>query len=399
MELLVFLCSRAGQVVPKQEVLDAVWGGRFVSDETVKGSFYQLRKLLGDNPREPRFIETLPKRGYRVLVEPVLLDREPESAECESLYQKGRAALSEQPSAASLKQARLYFERATQSYPTHAAAFAALARTYILMVSLGLGPGSELLPRAKASASRAQELDPKLAEAHFAQGVVQFVHDHAFAAAENAFRLAIQLQPDDPLTHNWYARLLSAQGRHDEAIAEARRAITADPLSLAARRDLLDFLLAARRYEETIAEAHQLFDMNPNAPDVHLGLVWVYHLQKQDRLAFEEFVAGLQLLGIASQWIEQARATLASEGLAGILRAWIQMLEQQAAMGQKTQIDLLVLNALLGNNDRCFELLDLFCNQDHPYVLSLAASPIFDGLRSDSRYPSFINRLGLQPPA
>src|ERR1041385_4936552 len=65
MDVLVFLCSRAVQVVPKQDVLNTVWGGRFVSDETVKGSFYQLRKALGDNPRQPRFIETLPKRGYR----------------------------------------------------------------------------------------------------------------------------------------------------------------------------------------------------------------------------------------------------------------------------------------------------------------------------------------------
>ena len=255
MELLVFLCSRAGQVVPKQEVLEKVWGGRFVSDETVKGSFYQLRKVLGDNPRAPRLIETLPKRGYRVLVEPVLLDHAPESAAAESLYQKGRAALSEQPSDASLKQARLYFERATQSDPANAGSFAALARTYILMVSLGLGAGGEFLPRAKAAAARAQELDPELAESHLALGAVHFVHEHEFAAAEAEFRRAIQLQPDDPLAHDWYARFLSSQGRHDEAIAETRRALAADPLSLAARRALLDILLNARRFEETIAEA------------------------------------------------------------------------------------------------------------------------------------------------
>lgn len=64
MDLLVFLCSRAGQVVPKKDLLDAVWGGRFVSDETVKGSLYQLRKALGDNPRQPRLLETIPKRRY-----------------------------------------------------------------------------------------------------------------------------------------------------------------------------------------------------------------------------------------------------------------------------------------------------------------------------------------------
>lgn len=70
MDLLVFLCSRAGRVVTRDEILEAVWRGRFVSDDTVKSTFYQLRKALGDAPRKPRYIETLPKRGYRTLLDP-----------------------------------------------------------------------------------------------------------------------------------------------------------------------------------------------------------------------------------------------------------------------------------------------------------------------------------------
>ena len=68
MELLVFLCSHAGKVVSKPDVLRHIWPNRFVSDGTVKASFYQLRQALGDSPRKPRFIETLHKRGYHVLM-------------------------------------------------------------------------------------------------------------------------------------------------------------------------------------------------------------------------------------------------------------------------------------------------------------------------------------------
>src|SRR5271154_2356708 len=75
MDLLVFLCSRAGQVVTKDEILETVWRGRFISDDTVKSTFYQLRKALNDSPRKPRYIETIPKRGYRVLIDPVPLER------------------------------------------------------------------------------------------------------------------------------------------------------------------------------------------------------------------------------------------------------------------------------------------------------------------------------------
>jgi DNA-binding winged helix-turn-helix (wHTH) protein len=397
MELLVFLSSRAGQVVPKQDVLDAVWGGRFVSDETVKGSFYQLRKALGDNPRQPRFIETLPKRGYRILVDPQPLEPAPQSkasAEAQDLYAKGHAALSEQPNPASLKQAKLYFERATESDPSNAAAFAGLARTYILMVSLGLGRGGEFLPRAKAAATRANELDGKLAEAHLTLGVVRFVEDHDFASAASEFLLAIQLHPADPLAHAWYARFLSSQGRHDEAVAESRRGLEADPLSLVARRELLEILFAARRYDEMIAEAYQLCELNPAASEVLLGMVWVYWLQKKDQQAFDAFLAGIQAIGVAPPMLDQARETFLRGGIQAILRLWVQVLEQQAAVGQKTQIDLLVLHALLGDNDRCFQLLDTGFEERHPYLMSLPVSPVFDGLRSDPRYLPFTARLG-----
>ena len=77
MEILLLLCSREGRVVSKQDLLETVWTGRFVSDETIRGSLYQLRKILGDDSRRPRFIETLPKRGYRMLVPPVPLGSEP----------------------------------------------------------------------------------------------------------------------------------------------------------------------------------------------------------------------------------------------------------------------------------------------------------------------------------
>src|SRR5262249_8789031 len=102
MQLLVFLCSRAGQVVSKQELLETVWG-RLVSDETIKASIYQLRRALGDDSRRPRFIETLPKRGYRLLVtpEPSTNRSKPRDVtEARYLVERGRAAMGGQPNGA-----------------------------------------------------------------------------------------------------------------------------------------------------------------------------------------------------------------------------------------------------------------------------------------------------------
>jgi DNA-binding winged helix-turn-helix (wHTH) protein len=387
MDLLVFLCSRAGQVVSKQEVLDTVWGGRFVSDDTIKGSFYQLRKALGDNPKEPRFLETLPKRGYRVLIEPVLI--EPEN----DLYQKGRAVLAAELTPASLKQARLYFERFLESEPNHPGGLAGLARTYIAMASLGFG--GELWIKAKTAAAHAAERDPKLAEAHLALAAVCAVHDHDLASAMREFDLALAQHPGDPTTLRWRARLFSAQGRHDAAIADARQAADADPLSVPARRDLLEILFIARRYDQVSTEAARLFEFAPSAADVHLGMVWVYSVQGKPQQAFDSFITGIQALGVSSQQVDQARDVFSRVGMPGILRLWAALLEGQSAIGQKTQNDLVILYALLGENDRSFALIDAMYQQGNPFLMALAESPVFENLRGDPRYPEWLAKLGL----
>jgi DNA-binding winged helix-turn-helix (wHTH) protein len=67
MDVLVFLCERAGEVVSKDEILERVWQQRFVAESALSRSVAELRQLLEDDAERPRFIETIPKRGYRVL--------------------------------------------------------------------------------------------------------------------------------------------------------------------------------------------------------------------------------------------------------------------------------------------------------------------------------------------
>ena len=398
MELLVFLCSHPLQVVSKQDVLKNVWRNRFVSDGTVKASFYQLRKALGDTPRKPRFIETLPKRGYRVLIRPIALTKLGEPAVLgegpDELYRNGRSVLSGQPGPAALKQARLYFEQAIEVQPDHAESLAALALTYIHLVTLAMAKGPEMLPLAKALAARAVEANPKLARAHVAQGVAQLLHERNFSDAARNFCLASSLDPGDTVSPRWYAKLLSSQGRHEEAIAEARRALQCEPLSLSIHRDLIEILLAARRYDETIAEAKRLMTTTGHAPDIQLGLVWVYFLKGDESRSFQSLCAGFRSIPTGSEILDRATKAFKRGGMKTVLRLWAKVMEQQASLGLKS-IDLLVLYGLLGERDRCFKLLDLAAKQFHPVILWLPVSPIFDKLRSDRRYDRLLFRLGL----
>src|SRR5688500_4417914 len=71
MDLLVYLAAEPGKVVPKEELLEVVWGGAFVEEGVLSQAIHSLRKALGDDARQPHFVQTIPKRGY-LLVAPVI---------------------------------------------------------------------------------------------------------------------------------------------------------------------------------------------------------------------------------------------------------------------------------------------------------------------------------------
>lgn len=73
MALLVYLAGHAGEVVSKEQLLGDVWEGAFVTDEVLTYAVWELRKALGDDAKKPRFIQTIPKKGYRLIV-PVTIE-------------------------------------------------------------------------------------------------------------------------------------------------------------------------------------------------------------------------------------------------------------------------------------------------------------------------------------
>ena len=78
--LLCALARHPGALLTKHTLLDEVWGHRFVSDSVLKGAISDVRTVLDDDPQHPRFIETVPRRGYRFIAVLTALSAEPHSA-------------------------------------------------------------------------------------------------------------------------------------------------------------------------------------------------------------------------------------------------------------------------------------------------------------------------------
>ena len=138
------------------------------------------------------------------------------------------------------------------------------------MSSYGFAPQGEFIPKARAAALKALQIDETLAEAHASLAVIAQNYDWDWQTAEKEYRRAIQLDPDYATAHQWYAECLGFQGRFDEAFAESERARKLDPLSLIIAADYAALLYFSRQYDRSIEEFRRVLEMEPNFPRAYV---------------------------------------------------------------------------------------------------------------------------------
>jgi len=201
--------------------------------------------------------------------------RDPEAYQ---LYLKGDYAW-EKRTQDSLEKSKDFFNQATERDPNYAMAYLGLAEYYYVVTEYSPISNSEAMPRARAAAEKALQLDDTLAPAH---AILGGVHENMFEwdESEKEFKRALDLNPDDANTHGWYAILLSQLGRSSEAIAEAKRATILEPMNLK-HIDTLGVVYAhARQYGLAAEEHNKALEMDPNyAPSVNnlAGVYWSSH--------------------------------------------------------------------------------------------------------------------------
>jgi tetratricopeptide (TPR) repeat protein len=155
----------------------------------------------------------------------------------------------------------------------------------------------EAFPRARAAAVRALELDAQQPEAHVSLGLVRAFWEWDWAGSESAFRRAIAIAPGYAMAHCWYGYLLSALGRHEEALSELRLALDLDPLSLVTLAAIGSASFYARRYEEAIAHYRHALDIEPDFPAVLADLARTLEYSGRTAEAVQEFERALGSAG------------------------------------------------------------------------------------------------------
>jgi TolB-like protein/Tfp pilus assembly protein PilF len=286
-----------------------------------------------------------------------------------------------------------HFTQAINLDPGYAQAYANLSQAQFYLGLFGIGPASELFPKAKASAVKALELDETVAAAHNALAAVHILYEWDWAGAEAECLRALQLSPNDSVTHAHLADYMSIQERHDEAIAEYKLALEMDPISCLYIGFFGLILYRARRFDEAIAQCHKALEINPN----YANALWflALSLEQKGQLAesIEKFEKAFSL-GAGPP----CRALLGrAYALAGERAKAESILEELKTLSHQQYIspfDIAVVYAGLGDLTSTFQLLEQAYQQRVFRIIELTF-PMFDNLRPDPRWQDLVRRIGL----
>jgi TolB-like protein/DNA-binding winged helix-turn-helix (wHTH) protein/Tfp pilus assembly protein PilF len=308
------------------------------------------------------------------------------------LYLKGQYFLSKR-TVTGLQQAVEYFQQATTRDPNYARAYAGLADSYALLTGYTAAPSIEYMPRARAAALRALQIDDKLPEAHTALALIVQNYDWDWQTAEKEYRRAIELNPNYATAHHWYAEHLMWRGQFDAALRESEIARQLDPLSLIIAADNGVILYNSRQYDRAIEKWRTVLEMDPDFGRAHL-ITSAYVEKGMYAEALAEIDSKRHPIGPPFYW-----ALLA--GVNGRLQRQPQSqhaLQELERFSRQQQIDPYILAwayVSTGNRNQAFAWLEKAYAEHSNSLTALKVDPAYDLLRNDPRFQNLLQRVGL----
>jgi TolB-like protein/tetratricopeptide (TPR) repeat protein len=296
-----------------------------------------------------------------------------------------------------------YFQRAVDVDPDFAPAYVGLSDGYSRIVAFTSTPSREVIPKMRAAASKALELDDTLGEAHLDLARA-YTYEWNWNAADREFRRALDLSPSSAAVHRYYGEYLLRIGRLEEALAEARISVEFDPLSPGSAQFAARMLYYKRHYDEGIADLQKDLALNPSSGLLHQALGLAYTARPSTyRLAVAETGRAREMME-GDPWITgQLGLAYALAGQTAQAREILRELESglRSGSGSEEYVRALpVARVYTGLGDRNAAFLWLQKAVDQRDVgLFLIADPVYDALRDDPRFRSLLQQANLSPAA
>ena len=314
--------------------------------------------------------------------------------EAYQLYLQGRFFLNKR-TAEGLERSGDLFQRAIAIDPNYVKAYAGLADSFILVGAFEVKAPAEVIPKGRAAALRAIEIDEGSAEAHASMAFILSRFDWNWPDAEREFQRAVDLDPNYTTAHHWYALHLIGLGRSNEAIAEIRRAEELDPASPLLTTDAGLVFYFARQYDSAKKECEKALALDAKFGLAHrtLGLI-----EEEIGMHQEALVQFQEARGVLREDPWMLAEIGRSYARAGNREQALQSMSELRQLAERRYVSPLAL-ALLGisldpNSDENFAWLEK-AYESRINLSPLVVDPAFDGIRQDSRFHDLLRRAGL----
>ncbi|MDQ3750254.1 MAG: tetratricopeptide repeat protein [Acidobacteriota bacterium] len=311
-----------------------------------------------------------------------------ENVEAYQLYMKGRYhILKLKPS--ETNKALSYFQQAIAIDPTYARAYLGLANSYRSLVLAGEMTPTEFLPKAKAAASKAIEIDDTLAEAHAELCYIVIRYDWNWNEAENHCKQALELDPNNAETHHAYAHVFSLTGRHEQGLAEIERARELDPLNLRISTVEAQFLIYAGQTDEALFRLQKAIELEPDFWFAHNFAASAYIEKGMYAEAIAEARRAKELSGGITQPIGFLGYALVKSGKETEARAELESLLKLSNERYVPPYHIAMIYNGLDERDKTLEWLERGFNERDPRMAFLKVEPKWNNLRNEPRFTDF----------
>ncbi len=293
------------------------------------------------------------------------------------------------------KQATNFFQEAIVKDPTYALAYTGLADCYTLRSDYGFLAPKEGYALAKGAVTLALKYDESLAEAHTSLASIKAVTDWDWQGAENEYRRAIELNPNYPTAHHWYAAQLLLQGRLDQALQEIKKAQQLDPLSLGINKDFAVILLYARDYDKALEQCRKTLEIEPHFGVMSTYIAQIYELKQK----YAEATAELEKAHAAAP--EDSEITYALGEAYALIGKKDEALKISNELNQPGKQNMFLpkeaayLYALLGEKEQAVAILQKAAEDHYLPVAEVKMDPRFAELRKDARLVELLQKIGL----
>jgi TolB-like protein/tetratricopeptide (TPR) repeat protein len=295
-----------------------------------------------------------------------------------------------------LKRSLKYFEAAIEADAESALAYAGVADAFTLLVEYGLVHPAEGVPKVKAAARRAIELDANLAEAYPSLALIRSQSDWEWEEAEGLYRKAIALNPGYATAHHWLGvDCLAMMGRLEEARAENEIALQLDPLSSIIYEGRSFLHILNRNYGEAVRVCREIQEFDPSFYKSYTGMGRALALDGNYREALAMLEKGRSLAGDVPSILAATGQVFALSGDHASARGVLAKLTARAVDVHTPSTCFAIVHIGLGENERALDWLEKAREQHETAICQLKVHPNYDPLRTHPRFQALLQGLRL----